>query len=178
LAYDPVRNQYLVVWNDEETISGDINIYGRLIDASNESLLGSELNIATGGDIQRNPQIAYFASENRYLTAWRDGASGSDVYGQYIDAVSGSLSGSNFFIVGGTGDQVPAAFSYNSVAGNLLLAYFNQTVQTTNSLFHLLGPPCGGIGIPTLSGWGMIIFVVLAGLGTVYFMRRQKTAKG
>jgi hypothetical protein len=31
--------------------------------------------------------------------------------------------------------------------------------------------------IPTLNEWGMIIFTVLAGLGAIYYMRRQKTAK-
>jgi hypothetical protein len=28
--------------------------------------------------------------------------------------------------------------------------------------------------IPTMTEWGMIIFVLLAGLGAVYFIRRQK----
>jgi hypothetical protein len=31
--------------------------------------------------------------------------------------------------------------------------------------------------IPTMTEWGMIIFMVLAGLGAVYFIRRQKTVK-
>jgi len=31
--------------------------------------------------------------------------------------------------------------------------------------------------IPTMNEWGMIIFVVLAGLGAVYYLRRQKTVK-
>jgi hypothetical protein len=31
--------------------------------------------------------------------------------------------------------------------------------------------------IPTLNEWGMIIFTMLAGLGAVYYLRRQKTAK-
>jgi len=31
--------------------------------------------------------------------------------------------------------------------------------------------------VPTFTEWGMIIFLVFAGLGAVYFMRRQKTAK-
>lgn len=29
-------------------------------------------------------------------------------------------------------------------------------------------------GVPTLNEWGMIIFIILAGLGAVYYMRRQK----
>ena len=38
----------------------------------------------------------------------------------------------------------------------------------------------GGVcdtGIPTMTEWGMIIFIVLAGLGAAYHIRRQKTAK-
>ena len=32
------------------------------------------------------------------------------------------------------------------------------------------------VAIPTLTEWGMIIFVVLAGLGAVYYLRRQRRA--
>jgi|GEM_PF-5441156 len=31
--------------------------------------------------------------------------------------------------------------------------------------------------VPTMTAWGMIIFVALAGFGAIYFMRRQKTVK-
>jgi len=31
--------------------------------------------------------------------------------------------------------------------------------------------------IPTLTEWGMIIFIVLAGLGAVYYLRRQRKVK-
>jgi hypothetical protein len=30
------------------------------------------------------------------------------------------------------------------------------------------------LAVPTLSQWGMIIFMVLAGLGSVYYLRRQR----
>ena len=30
--------------------------------------------------------------------------------------------------------------------------------------------------VPTLSEWGMIIFIMLAGLGAVFYLRRQKRA--
>jgi len=32
--------------------------------------------------------------------------------------------------------------------------------------------------IPTINEWGMIIFMIFAGLGATYYLRRQKTAKG
>jgi len=33
------------------------------------------------------------------------------------------------------------------------------------------------LGIPTLSEWGMIIFTILAGLGAIFYLRRQKRAE-
>lgn len=37
------------------------------------------------------------------------------------------------------------------------------------------GPGGGGgpVGVPTINEWGMIIFMILAGLGAVYYLRRQ-----
>jgi hypothetical protein len=35
------------------------------------------------------------------------------------------------------------------------------------------GPTPGSVSIPTMTEWGMIIFVVLAGVGAVYYLRRQ-----
>lgn len=32
-------------------------------------------------------------------------------------------------------------------------------------------------GIPTMTEWGIIIFMVFAGIGAIYYLRRQKTAK-
>ena len=38
------------------------------------------------------------------------------------------------------------------------------------------GPGEDKANIPTMNEWGMIMFVVLAGLGAVYYIRRQKRA--
>ena len=39
------------------------------------------------------------------------------------------------------------------------------------------GPGQQEANIPTMTEWGMIIFTIFAGLGAVYYLRRQKTAK-
>jgi hypothetical protein len=39
------------------------------------------------------------------------------------------------------------------------------------------GGTCDSTTVPTMTEWGMIIFVVLAGLGAVYFIRRQRRAE-
>jgi hypothetical protein len=33
------------------------------------------------------------------------------------------------------------------------------------------------LAVPTMTEWGMIIFIVLAGLGSIIFLRRQQKAK-
>jgi hypothetical protein len=36
--------------------------------------------------------------------------------------------------------------------------------------------PVAVTSVPTMTEWGMIIFMVLAGLGSVYYLRRQRRA--
>jgi hypothetical protein len=43
---------------------------------------------------------------------------------------------------------------------------------TTWGQIHLAGP----LDVPTMTEWGMIIFMVFAGLGAVYYLRRQRRA--
>ena len=38
------------------------------------------------------------------------------------------------------------------------------------------GTPSPPTSVPTMNEWGMIIFIVLAGLGSVYYLRRQRRA--
>jgi len=38
------------------------------------------------------------------------------------------------------------------------------------AVFRQLGP----VGVPTMNEWGMMIFMALAGLGSVYYLRRQR----
>jgi hypothetical protein len=45
--------------------------------------------------------------------------------------------------------------------------------STNNTIVDQGGPGAGGT--PTMSEWGMIIFVVLAGLGSLYYMRKKRT---
>lgn len=54
------------------------------------------------------------------------------------------------------------------------------SVETDDGIWHE-GVSCDQNpcvqSVPTMTQRGMIIFIVLVGLGAVYFMRRQKTAK-
>jgi YVTN family beta-propeller protein len=52
-------------------------------------------------------------------------------------------------------------------------------VGTSPSAFGLfIGPaPNPATAVPTMNEWGMIIFMVFAGLGAAFYLRRQKTEK-
>jgi hypothetical protein len=61
----------------------------------------------------------------------------------------------------------PIIFRFISLAGN---GYPLQIAYTTSGT-------CDGLplaSIPTMTQWGMIIFMALAGLGSVYYLRRQR----
>jgi hypothetical protein len=61
----------------------------------------------------------------------------------------------------------PITFTLTSLAGNGLLQHVDYTQQ---------GMCQGLVSVPTMNEWGMIIFMALAGLGAVYYLRRQKKA--
>jgi len=49
-------------------------------------------------------------------------------------------------------------------------------VPVTGINISLQGPVSRTESVPTMTEWGMIIFIALAGLGSVYYLRRQKRA--
>ncbi len=91
--------------------------------------------------------------------------------------IGGSLNGANS-IVGGTNDFYiewnpttlePELFSYADPSANGIWQ------SNTFSNFSVTGPGATA-AVPTMTEWGMIIFMVLAGLGSIHYLRRQKQA--
>jgi hypothetical protein len=98
----------------------------------------------------------------------------SSVDGYATDIVSETLpSGANQ-----TPDQRTVVLTGHD---NLTSVTFRFYVFTPDDFFsvdwrdvYFIGPTQS---VPTMNEWGMIIFVVLAGLGAVYYLRRKKAAK-
>ncbi len=73
-------------------------------------------------------------------------------------------------------DSLP--FDYNNGSGVRLNTWPLSATESdlaTWGQIHLGDPPL--VQVPTLNEWGMIIFMVLAGLGAAYYLRKRKTAK-
>lgn len=99
IAYDDINQRFLSVWSADET-DGDFQIYGQLLSGAAGSSIGNAFVIgATGlpGSDNRQPAIAFDATNQRYLVVWSSDAAVPGAYeiiGQAI-GTDGQLIGTN-----------------------------------------------------------------------------------
>ena len=167
VAYNSSTNQYLVVWHDYRS-GTNFDIYGQRVNA-NGNLLGGDFAICNETHSQYNPSVAYNSSANQYLVVWHDYRDGTppDIYGQLVDT-NGNLVNINFLIQNNA--YVPHAIA-NTFCPNYLVAFWDEDSDVYS--WTLYGEPCQQEAIPTMNEWGMIIFIVLAGIGSLYYLRRR-----
>jgi len=66
------------------------------------------------------------------------------------------------------------------ITGNQVVLYFVDGQRgdddlTLDAVIRDQGGSANGVAnVPTMNEWGMIIFMALAGLGSVYYLRRQR----
>jgi hypothetical protein len=101
LAFDPIRQRFLVVWKDSRHPKHD-KIYGRFIGADGLPQ-SDEFPIAMEGNAQDSPSVLFDARKDQFLVAWRDVNSvdvdkfEKAVMGSFVDAGFGP-SGTSFLI--------------------------------------------------------------------------------
>ena len=182
IANDSTNDRFLVVWYDDRTGGYQISdIYGQIVNADG-TLNGNNFPIADNVDRQFGPEAVYDSINNLFLTVWYDERNSSefigDIYGQFI-GVNGSLNGINFVVAADPNIQYGwPQIDYNSNFENFLVFYNTRESSVYDLASSLIGPSCEGETtstiIPTLTEWGMILFLVLAGLGSLYYLRRKK----
>jgi hypothetical protein len=81
VAYDPVSQRYLVVWQP----GGDV--YGRLISADGMTFLTDPFAICDAAGTQTQPRVAFDDANRQYLVVWADDRAGPvDIYGRMVAA--------------------------------------------------------------------------------------------
>lgn len=135
IAFHEGTNRYFVVW-EGGAITGDIEIYGQLFDATTWAKIGGAVQISDMGPVgdanfnANDPDVV--AGDSEFLVVWHGDQTTNDafeIYGQRV-STGGSLSGSNFRISDmGTLDTdaafsaISASVAFNSTDDQYLVAW-------------------------------------------------------
>ena len=158
LAYNPARDEYLVVWMDYRNGS-DYQIWGRRVSGAG-ALLGSELAIGNEATsiLYGHPALAYNPATDEYLVVWQEihsQAVGYDVYARRV-AGSGSLPAPPFRVSGssGAGNEGTPRVVYNPRTNQFLVGW-NAYDHVSTLLYRVWGQRVSATG--TLSGSGFLM---------------------
>ena len=111
VAYNPVSDEYLVVWYEDRGEAGGTNIYGQRVSADG-NLVGGVLTINDEGTPQVRPAVAASSATGEYLVVW----SLRGHYGQRLTS-TGERIGEAIRI--DPGDK--PAVAYNGITGEYLV---------------------------------------------------------
>jgi hypothetical protein len=89
-------DEYFVTWQDLQD-GVDVDIYAGFFDTLRADPVSSEILICSALGDQYAPKVAYNSYGDELLLVWEDYEAGdSDIWGQLVDAISGTLIGGNF----------------------------------------------------------------------------------
>lgn len=118
VAADPNTARLLLAW--EEQSGASKSIQGQLIDFTNFTNFGNQINISSGTGDRSTPVVAFDNVNQRFLVAWEDARNLSanvtsmDIFSQFIDP-QGNLSGGNAIVTTAVGNQLAPAMAFGDV---------------------------------------------------------------
>lgn len=158
LAYNPARNEYLVVWMDYRSGS-DYQIWGRRVSGTGV-LVGSEIVIGNEATsiLYGLPAVAYNPATDEYLVVWHEihsQAVGYDVYGRRVGA-TGTLLAPPFLVSrdSGAGNEGTPRVVYIPGANQFLVGW-NAYDHVSTKLYRVWGQRVSAAG--ALSGSGFLM---------------------
>jgi hypothetical protein len=155
LAYNSTDNQYLVVWQGDDSttplVNNEFEIFGQRLNASGTEVgtndfrisdMGPNGNTAYGGYL---PAVAYNSQANEYLVVWQGTdntaplvAGETEIFGQRLNA-TGTEVGTNDFRISDMGPNGNTAYggylpavAYNSQSNQYLVVWYGD--DNTGSL--------------------------------------------
>jgi hypothetical protein len=166
VAYNGVANEYLVVWNGNDSTAplanDEVEIFGQRLDAATGAEAGvndfrlSDMGPEGNPDFGAfSPAVAYNGVNNEYLVAWQ-GADNSgnlvageyEIFGQRLDAATGAQLGANDFRLSDMGpdgnadfDASAPAVAYNGAANEYLVVWQgdDNTGNLVNDEYEIFG---------------------------------------
>jgi hypothetical protein len=135
VAYNPRRNEFLVVWR--EYISSAKHIYGRQVSLSSGlSLLGSNFQISSVSNNEDSPAVAVVPRnpDGQYMVAWYtyDGTARGNIWAQRL-AGDGTLEGGAIPLARTLDDETGPAIAGNANNEQYLITWTRRDATNTHS---------------------------------------------
>jgi hypothetical protein len=150
IAYNATDNEFLIVWESDETINNNIDIYGQRLSATgteigtNDFQISMQLPVNDSNFDARDPDVVWNIFSNEYFVVWQ-GEMATDeekeIFGQRLNNVGSSI-GSNFRIsdMGIDGVTSTSAINpkieYNSFDDNYLVIWQGSDVVSNQYETH------------------------------------------
>jgi hypothetical protein len=143
VAYNLVRNEYLVTW-DVRKSGTDLDIWGVRLSATGSALSGGdpstvgEFAIAGWPAAEERPAVASCAGKDQYLVAWQSdkdtGGADSAIYARYLsgDAVPGNV----YLVDDTTSPEINVDIGSNATGQSYILAWQSRY---TNLKYGVIG---------------------------------------
>jgi len=161
VAYNSADNEYLVVWEGDDTVNEEFEIYGQRLDAATGSEIGTDdfrlSDMGPDGDFTFDavdPAVAYNSANNEYLVVWEGDDDDAplvdeefEIFGQRLDA-AGAEVGTNDSRLSDMGPNGNTSFSarepavaYNSANNEYLVVWEgdDDTAPLVEEEFEIFG---------------------------------------
>jgi hypothetical protein len=162
LAYNPTQNEYLVIWEGDDTtiVDDEFEIFGLRLAGATGAEIGDPVRLSDMGpegdsdSDALNPTVVYNPTQNEYLVIWEgDDNTGSlvddefEIYGQRVAGDTGAEIGEDVRLsdMGPDGDPVYAAFdpagAYNLTQNEYLVVWSgdDNTGSLVDNDFEIFG---------------------------------------
>jgi len=148
-AYNPNRQEYLVVWSNDRPGNDDIQAQ-RVSEKG--TLVGATFFVSTGPGVDRRvPDVAYDSQRNEYLVVWESSVDLCSIYAQRVSATGLLLEPHEIKVrdLGVVDRDCPAhpAVAYASTA-NKYLVVWDEIVNFTTMSSDIIGQMFSSAGAP------------------------------
>ncbi|MEM7704258.1 MAG: hypothetical protein AAF358_01825 [Pseudomonadota bacterium] len=145
LAYDPIRNGYIVVYNaqDSEFSAASVDIYGRLIGADGQPV-GPVFVVDDNVTNDVRPDIAFNSQDGEFLVVWTritDGVFNRTTEARRFNATDGAPIGDAFRVDSIDGFKLNSTVAYNDVDNEYLVIWANNTESPRYQILSSDGTP-------------------------------------
>jgi len=139
IAYNPHRNEFLVVWNDSRPSLDDGGIMGRII-KSDGTPKGADFVVIDGPGTQGAPKVIYVKERRKYFVVWQDSRDYTpppdapeyerinDIYAQWLKP-NGKALGDDILIYKAEGNQSMPSVAYSPKADSFFITWRDENAE-------------------------------------------------